>query len=155
MSMGHSGQEAVIPTVQSSEPVVTGWLRSGEYLPDFMRDFHDQKDLFKAVDEVRQRSVERNGGSYMRDLSWSDAHVYTVDIFLWMMARHGYTLQRIRKRGVTFPDVGDFTAEAKRREREAFATAFSDKTTTASSVGTEAEGRSAPIPPVKTGEGGT
>jgi hypothetical protein len=133
--MVHSGQEAVIPTVQSSEPVVTGWLRSGEYLPDFMRDFHDQKDLFKAVDDIRQRSVERNGGSYMRDLSWSDAHVYTVDIFLWMMARHGYTLQRSRKRGVTFPDVHDFTAESKRREREAFASAFADRTTTANSVG--------------------
>lgn len=154
MSMVRSGQEAVVPTVQSSEPVVTGWLRSGEYLPDFMRDFHDQKDLFKAVDEVRQRSVERNGGSYMRDLNWTDAHVYTVDVFLWMMARHGYTLQRSRKRGVTFPDIYDFTAERKRREREAFASVFSDRATTASSVGTEAEGRSAPIiPPVKTGEG--
>lgn len=137
MSRVHS-RDALIPTAEASEPVVTQWLRSGEYLPDFMRDFHDQKDLFKAVDEVKQRSVERNGGSYMRDLSWSDAHVYTVDIFLWMMARHGYTLQRSRKRGVTFPDVNDFVAAAVKRSREASAALLFSRATTASSVGTSA-----------------
>ncbi len=26
------------------------WLKSGEYLPSFLRDFHDQKDLFKRVE---------------------------------------------------------------------------------------------------------
>ncbi len=25
------------------------WLNSGEYLPHIMRDFHDQKDLFKTI----------------------------------------------------------------------------------------------------------
>lgn len=131
----HSGASASIPTVQESEPVVTGWLRSGEYLPDFMRDFHEQKDLFKAVDEVKQRSVERNGGSYMSDLSWSDAHVYTVDIFLWMMARHGYTLQRSRKKGVTFPDIADFTADKRRRDREAWRSVLFPTPTTPAETG--------------------
>lgn len=92
----------------------TAWLKSGEYLPEFMRDFHDQKDVFKAMDEVMARSVERNGGTYMRDLNWTDAHVYTVDIFLWMMARHGYTLQRSRKR-VTFSDLWAWLGDVKAR----------------------------------------
>lgn len=96
----------------------TAWLRSGEYLPAFMRDFHDQKDVFKACDEVMQRSIAKNGGAYMRDLSWVDAHVYTVDIFLWMMARHGYTLQRSRKR-LPFADLFAWISGAKReRDRE-------------------------------------
>jgi hypothetical protein len=101
----------------------TSWLKSGEYLPDFMRDFHDQKDVFKACDEVMQRSVEKNGGSYMRDLSWADAHVYTVDIFLWMMARHGYTLQRSRKR-VPFSDLCEWLTGAKTRRNRQMAGIF-------------------------------
>ncbi len=90
------------------------WRRSGAYLPEPIRDFHDQKDLFKAMDEVRERSIAKNGGAYMRYLSWSDAHVYTVDIFLWVMAGHGYTLQRSRRR-FAFGDLYEFMGEAKRR----------------------------------------
>lgn len=25
------------------------YVKIGEHLPDFMKDFHDQKDLFKAI----------------------------------------------------------------------------------------------------------
>lgn len=89
------------------------WLRSGKYLPDFMRDFHDQKDLFKALDEVTQRSVN-NGNIYLKDIPWTAAHVYTVDVFLWCLARRGYTLQRCKKR-TTFDDIYAFIAEAKQR----------------------------------------
>lgn len=30
------------------------WLESGNYLPKFMRDFHDQKDLFKSMHYLYQ-----------------------------------------------------------------------------------------------------
>lgn len=99
-----------------SREYTTAWLKSGEYLPDWLRDFHDQKDFFKALDEVAQRSVE-NGNSEIKDISWRAAHIFTVDIFLWMAARHGYTLQRShkRKRSITFDDLFSFITDAKRR----------------------------------------
>lgn len=96
------------------------WRNSGAYLPQPIRDFHDQKDLFKALDEVRERNIAKNGGAYMKDLSWTDAHVYTVDIFLWVMAGHGYTLQRSR-RPFAFGDLYDFMSSARKRWQEACA----------------------------------
>lgn len=33
------------------------WRREGQYLPEFMRDFHDQKDLFKALQDVVDRAT--------------------------------------------------------------------------------------------------
>lgn len=92
------------------------WMKSGRYLPDFMRDFHDQKDLFKTVDETAQRSVA-NGNHYIEDLSWVAAQVYTVDIFLWVMAKHGYTLQRSRK-PFAFHDIRSTVGAAMTRWRD-------------------------------------
>lgn len=97
------------------------WMSSGEYLPPFMRDFHDQKDLFKALEEVAQRSRDNHPGDNLLNISWRDAHVYTVDIFLWVMAKRGYTLQRSRKRGVTFGDIYEFVADYARRSRDQMA----------------------------------
>lgn len=101
-----------------SEEMTTQWLKSGEYLPSFMRDFHDQKDVFRAIDEVVQRRNEKDGShSYTAGIGAVEAHVYTVDCFLWMMARHGYTLQRSRKR-VEFSDLYEWLTGAKaRRDR--------------------------------------
>jgi hypothetical protein len=83
-----------------------------------MRDFHDQKELFKALDEIVQRRNERDGNlSYTRDLTWVTAHVYTVDVFLWVLARHGYTLQRSRKR-VAFSNIARFIGDSKERWRK-------------------------------------
>jgi hypothetical protein len=92
------------------------WMKEGRYLPEFMRDFHDQKDLFKAMDEVAQRSVT-NGNAYIKDVSWIGAQVYTVDIFLWVMAKHGYTLQKTRK-PFSFGDIREFMNAAMVRWRE-------------------------------------
>lgn len=93
------------------------WLRSGAYLPDFMRDFHDQKELFKALQEVVERSNQKNSDQNNMTLTWVDAHIYTVDIFLWVMARHGYTLQRSRQR-FAFSDISEFVGASTRRLRE-------------------------------------
>jgi hypothetical protein len=65
------------------------WMKSGAYLPPPMRDFHDQKDLFKAIHETIR----------VDDLTWVKAHCYVVDVFLWYMARRGYTLQRTKRKG--------------------------------------------------------
>ena len=72
------------------------WVAEGKHLPDFMRDFHDQKDLFKTI---HRRYQERTDGA-----NWVQAHCYTIDFFLWFMAQHGYTLQRSRAR-LPFDDI--------------------------------------------------
>lgn len=73
------------------------WLESGAHLPKFMRDFHDQKDLFKTIDRrVLNTSADK--------INWVDAQIYTIDTFLYFMARRGYTLQKSRA-DVDFRDI--------------------------------------------------
>lgn len=99
------------------------WRKSGAYLPEFMRDFHDQKDLFKAMQDVVERSNEKHGGHRALNATWTDYHIYTVDIFLWVLAAHGYTLQRSRQR-FGFACIYDFVSAARDRAREALASIF-------------------------------
>lgn len=95
------------------------WMKSGAYLPPPMRDFHDQKDVFKSVHEMVERSREkRDGIDYTDGVGWVAAQVYSVDFFLWYMARHGYTLQRSRQR-LEFQDLSATVASDKaKRSRE-------------------------------------
>lgn len=99
------------------------WRRSGDYLPEFMRDFHDQKDLFKALQEVVERSNEKHGAHRSLNATWTDYHIYSVDIFLWVMAGHGYTLQRSRRK-FSFASVYDFIAASRERSSQALASFF-------------------------------
>lgn len=71
------------------------WLQSGKYLPPALRDFHHQKDVFKAMHQI----IKPGGGSDVMDkVSWVTGQIYVIDIFLWFMARRGNTLQRSRKK---------------------------------------------------------
>ena len=74
------------------------WRDKGLHLPVFMRDFHDQKDLFKAIERLTTGIEEE------WHVPWTKAQVYVIDIFLWFMARHGYTLQKTRAKH-TFQDI--------------------------------------------------
>jgi len=96
---------AVKPLTMEEYHEMKAWLKAGKHLPSFMRDFHDQKDLFKTV------------GGYDRDdpypdISWIDGHTYTIDRFLWWMAAHGYTLQKCRAKKAAK------TRAIKKEERE-------------------------------------
>lgn len=84
--------------------------RRGLHLPPEFRDFHDQKDLFKQIG-----NREING----KEITWVDGHVYTIDFFLWIMAKYGYELRRTKRR-VKREDI----AEAIRQRREAEAEIF-------------------------------
>ena len=79
---------------------VDEFLRSGEYLPDILRDFHDQKDVFKAMHKIIQ---ERPADPIIRP-DWITGQCYVIDVFLWFMAQRGYTLQR-SKRHCDFRDL--------------------------------------------------
>jgi hypothetical protein len=86
------------------------WCQDGLHLPKFMRDFHDQKDLFKTIQETFSNEPP---------VDWVSGQVYVVDWFLWFMALHGYTLQRTRKRA-EFRDIDERIADANKRRRSAF-----------------------------------
>lgn len=76
-------------------------MTDGNYLPEIIRDFHDQKALFKRINQVvinaKQRAVDENWIERNYP-DWITAHVYVIDIFLWFMARRGYTLQKSKKK---------------------------------------------------------
>lgn len=84
-------------TAEQEDRKLREWFGNQLYLPDFMRDFHDQKDLFKYLQH-------RNPN---QKISWVDAQIYVIDIFLRTMAKHGYTLQRTRLRGISFTHIQD------------------------------------------------
>ena len=90
---------------------VRKWRNDGNYLPKFMKDFHDQKDLFKSIHQL----VDVEGHDYAKHVSWVAGPCYVVDIFLWFMARHGYTLQKTRTR-LDFDDLSE-TLDAAGKER--------------------------------------
>lgn len=100
-------------------------MKSNEswYLPKFMRDFHDQKGLFKAIDEVVGRRLAADPRLMLKDVSWVQSHVYVVDFFLWFMARHGWTLQPTRRKG-EYADLGATLRDAEERRVAAFAKAM-------------------------------
>lgn len=69
------------------------WRKSNAHLPDILKDFHDQKDVFKTMHQMIGESPKNISGKTM---DFVDGHIYAIDVFLWFMARHGYTLQRSR-----------------------------------------------------------
>lgn len=74
---------------------VDSWMKSGKYLPEVLRDFHDQKDIFKAIHEIVQERPDET----VKRPSWIEGQCYVIDVFLWFMARRGYTLQKTHRRG--------------------------------------------------------
>ena len=87
------------------------WKQEAKHLPPFLRDFHDQKRVFKLLGEIAARSEAKHP-------DWVTAHCYTIDIFLWAMASYGWTLQRSRS-DVAFADLDEALAEMQAREAEA------------------------------------
>lgn len=73
------------------------FLLEGDYLPDFLKDFHDQKDFFKSMHYLYQDSE----GAKEKP-NWRDGQIYTIDWFLWFAASRGYTLQRCRRKNIEF-----------------------------------------------------
>ncbi len=65
-------------------------LGNGEHLPKWMRDFHDQKELFKAIEQ----SMGLEKTACVEGVGWVSAHCYTTDKFLVFMAAHGYVLAK-------------------------------------------------------------
>lgn len=94
---------------------LTTWMKSGEYLPPPLRDFHDQKDLFKTIHDT----YDLSNNPYCKDIPWISGQCYVIDIFLWFMAKHGWTLQRSRQK-IEFRDLYDDVQAAQEKSLEGF-----------------------------------
>lgn len=117
----------------ASEPIDQAeFLRDPErYLPAPLRDFHDQKDVFKSLHEwlrPMDPQAERVGDARP---NWRDGQCYVIDGFLKFMAAHGWTLQR-SSASVNFASLAH-TIEARRdREMDILCQAFGKSPATAS-----------------------
>lgn len=74
-------------------PKTQAWRQAGKHLPNILKDFHDQKDVFKTMHEMLG---EQDSDATIKRPSFVEGQCYVIDCFLWFMARHGYTLQRSR-----------------------------------------------------------
>ena len=97
-------------------------LNECKYMPVEFRDFHDQKDLFKLIFSKIQIPDE------LSHVSWVDAHIYTIDVFLWFMAKRGYTLQRARH-NIEFIDIQEELGQENKERMEQFAEMIAKQTT--------------------------
>ncbi len=84
------------------------WIRKSKHLPSFLRDFHDQKDLFKTMGGLETKPP-------YPEITWMTVHISTIDKFLWWMAFHGYTMQKCRAK-LPFQDLHE--AKDARKEKE-------------------------------------
>lgn len=99
------------------------WLKEQKYLPSDFRDFHDQKDLFKAIDQIVE-TPDRD--DHVKRPSWIEAHCYVIDVFLWFMARRGYTLQKSRAK-LPFRNLSDDITSQTKARSSGFASILSSK----------------------------
>lgn len=63
-------------------------------LPDFLKDFHDQKYVFRFIHTIINRENDEN--HILEQISFVDAQIYTIDYFLFIMFKYGYTIQKSR-----------------------------------------------------------
>ena len=90
------------------------YTESKEYLPDLLKDFHDQKDLFKAIEELYHKSE-----SYKQlNPNWRECHIYTIDFFLWFLGQHGYKIQKVKSKRYAFFDIKRTIKEMQTRRLE-------------------------------------
>lgn len=95
------------------------WRKEGKHLPDFLKDFHDQKDFFRLLHECLK--IEEH--EIAKDINWVEGHAYTIDCLLYFLAKFGYTLQKSRARQ-NFEDLGETIREQNRLRHEMFARAL-------------------------------
>jgi hypothetical protein len=86
-------------------------------LPDFLKDFHDQKYVFKFIHTIIDRENDKD--HILEQVSYADAQIYTIDYFLFIMFKYGYTLQKSRAK-LNFYDLKKDIEKMKNKESENF-----------------------------------
>lgn len=103
----------------ASSVMTNNWLNEKKYLPDFLVDHSDRYAVSAVIyDEIATQVQAYKTDGYSHLLDGVDAiqvGALLVDHILPFMARHGYTLQRTRIKGVGFDDIGTTIASANER----------------------------------------
>ena len=95
-----------------TEQRVVGLINDDKHLPKWLRDFHDQKDVFKAIEDTWGREEPPY------DVNWRNAQCYVIDRFLRFMAFHGYTLRKTTRFGDL--DIQETTKKCRKARSDAF-----------------------------------
>ncbi len=92
----------------------TEYTKELKYLPDFFKDFHDQKDVMKVIYDLY-----KDDEAFKKfPNTWVDSHVFLVDFFLYFMSLHGYKLQKIKKKDIEFFNIDDTVKHFKEKRIE-------------------------------------
>lgn len=86
-------------------------------LPDFLKDFHDQKYVFKFIHTIIDRENDEN--HILEQISFVDAQIYTIDYFLFIMFKYGYTIQKSRAK-FDFYNIEQDIKKMKENQAESF-----------------------------------
>ena len=86
------------------------------YLPDFLKDFHDAKEFFKAY----ERAVDNN------ILDRVTGGLYCSDYFLFFLARYGYFLRKNNKK-LNFKSIENLIKENNEKELSILLKMFNSK----------------------------
>lgn len=76
------------------------FIDEGLYLPEIFRDDKKRLKLMKIIKNI----ISENDHKNLQDLTIKNLHVLIVNKFLWLMAEHGYTLQKSRAE-IDFSDL--------------------------------------------------
>ena len=98
------------------------FLQSGKYLPKPLRDFHDAKEVLKTIHGTM--NIEKN--EYARKVNWITGSCYVIDVFLWFMARRGWTMQRSRA-NVDFLDLNEDIELRRKKDAEMLTQMLADR----------------------------
>lgn len=90
---------------------LSSYMKQLLYLPKELRDFHDQKDIFKTIGNRKLDQIE---------IDWISGQVYTIDHFLWFMALHGYELKKTKSKKIERYDLSTTVEERKEEDRKIF-----------------------------------
>lgn len=77
------------------------WRKELNFLPPYLRDFHNQKDLFKVLHWVWMPH-----GGIGELINFRSGMTYMMDGFLWTLARHGLVIYRSSAR-LPFEDLDE------------------------------------------------
>lgn len=119
LNTANASEQGQTPEARAAgEARFKAWREAGRHLPPELRDFHDQKALFRTMHTIQEPSLQAKG--VVRRPDWVEGHCYVIDQFLWFMASHGYTLQKSRA-DLPFASLSRTVGEAEAQRRQGFA----------------------------------